>query len=80
MSKGRNNPLGEGAGVNWDSPQGQGMKRESGGQGQIETDKNWEDQEQAISVTIESAVLKSVLKPDEEGDKKTSRSLQKVSP
>ena len=75
-----NNPLGEGEGVNWGSPQGQKMKRESGGQGQTEADKNCEDQKQAISVTIESAVLKSVLKPDEEGDKKTSRSLQKVSP
>ena len=62
------NPLGEGVGVNWGSPKGQGKKRESGGQGQTVADKNCKDQRQTISVTIESAELKPVPKPDEEGD------------
>ena len=62
------NPLGEGVGVNWGSPKGQGMKRESGGQRQTIDDKNCEEQRPTISVTIESAELKPVPKPDEEGD------------
>ena len=76
----QNNPLGEGVGVNWGSPEGQGKKRKFGGQGQSRDDKNCEGQRPAISVTKESAKLEPVQRPDEEGDEKTSRCLKKVSP